>query len=245
MEFSLTTFIIQLINFALLVYILRRVLYRPLRNIMDKRRRLVMESVDKAMVMKEDAVRLKEKYEKLTAELEAFKVSEMERAVKEAEEAKNKILDTARKDALEEKQKAAAVIEYERSEMMQEVKAASAEISAGIAARLVGPLADENLHRKLFRVMMDELESRPPAPSGRGGTAGKAVAGSAYALTNSERTELESLLREHLGQELEVEHKVDPSLVAGLRLWVEGQVFDGSVAGQLSAFRERALKEMG
>ena len=51
MKFSIATFVIQIVNFVLLSYILYRVLYRPLRNIMEKRRRLVMEDVDRAVMI--------------------------------------------------------------------------------------------------------------------------------------------------------------------------------------------------
>ena len=71
MRFSITTFVIQIINFVLLSYILYRVLYRPLKNIMEKRRRLVMEDIDRAVRMKEDAIKIKEKYEKLMKEIDS------------------------------------------------------------------------------------------------------------------------------------------------------------------------------
>ncbi|HEX9860200.1 MAG TPA: F0F1 ATP synthase subunit delta [Nitrospirota bacterium] len=244
MKFSITTFVIQVINFALLTFILYRVLYKPLKAIMDKRRRLVMESVDRALVMKEDAVRLKEKYEALMQGVESFRVSETERVVREAEEAKKQILDTARKEAREEKEKAAAVVEYERSGMMEQVKSETAKVSSGLAANLLRPLADVHMHRKLMRMMMEELEFRPPAPPAGGREGGKAVVSSAYELSQVEKMEIESLLKEHLGQSLVVEQRLEPELIAGVKIWAEGQVLDGSIAGQLAGFRERAVREM-
>ncbi len=244
MKFSIETFVIQIINFVLLAWILYRVLYKPLRNIMEKRRRLVMDDVDRAIRMKEDAVSLKERYEALMAGIEEFKRSEMERAVKEAEEAKREIIDTAKRDAFQEKEKAVAVIDSERAEMMRKVIVDAAGISTGLAARLMEPLADETLHKKLVRMLADELERHPPArPQGAAG-AGRAAVSSAYPLDQGERGELESLLSEHLGPELSIEHTIDAGLVAGVRLWIDGQVLDASLKGQLAYFRERALAAM-
>ena len=103
MKFSITTFVIQIINFVLLSYILYRVLYKPLRNIMEKRRRLVMEDIDRAVRMKEDAVKIKEKYEKLMKEIDSIGKKEMEKAVGQGEEAKAAILERASREAREEK----------------------------------------------------------------------------------------------------------------------------------------------
>jgi len=244
MKFSIETFVIQIINFVLLAWILYRVLYRPLRNIMDKRRRLVMDDVDRAIRMKEDAVSLKERYDGLMSGIEEFRRSEMERAVKEAEEAKNEIIDAAKREAFQEKEKAAAIIESERTEMMRKVIDDAAGISANLAARLMEPLADEALHKKLVRMLAEELERHPPArPQGAAGQ-GRATVSSAYPLDPGEKSELESLLGEHLGPGLSIEHSLDPGLVAGVRLWIDGQVLDASLKGQLAYFRERALAAM-
>lgn len=244
MKFDVQTFVIQIINFTLLAWILYRVLYRPLKNIMDKRRRLVMDDVDRAIRTKEEAVSLKERYERLMAGIEEFKRTEMERAVKEAEEAKREIIDAAKREAFQEKEKATAIIGSERAEMMGRVIEDAAEISAGLAARLMEPLADEDLHKKLVRMMADELERHPPARPQGAARAGKATVSSAYPLAPGERRELESLLGEQFGPELRIEHAHDPGLMAGVRLWVDGQVMDASLKGQLAYFRERALAAM-
>ncbi len=242
MKFSITTFVIQIINFVLLSYILYRVLYKPLRNIMEKRRRLVMEDIDRALRMKEDAVKLKEKYEKLMKEISSFEKKEMEKAVGQGEEAKAAILERASREAREEKEKAAAVIENERREMMSSLKVDAAEISAELASRLLSSLADVSLHRKLVEMMLKELEEHPPAVAERPGEGGKAVVASAYALDESESRSMETLLKDYVGLRVAIEQKVEPELIAGVRLWLDGHVLDGSIKGQLAAFKDRALE---
>jgi F-type H+-transporting ATPase subunit b len=79
MKLSLTTFIFQIINFVLLAYILHRVLYKPIRGIMEKRKRLVMEDIDRALRMKDDAIAIKERYGQLTAEAEVLRKKVMEK----------------------------------------------------------------------------------------------------------------------------------------------------------------------
>lgn len=242
MKFSITTFVIQVINFVLLSYILYRVLYRPLKNIMEKRRRLVMEDIDRAVRMKEDAINIKERYEKLVKEMDTLKKREMEKAVGQAEEAKQAILERAGREAREEKEKAAAVIENERREMMAGLRVDAAEISAELASRLLFSLADEALHRKLVEMMLRELEEHPPTAPERGGEGAKAVVSSAYPLGEPESRSIETLLKDYLGPTVNIEQKVDPELIAGVRLWLDGHVLDGSLKGQLVLFKERALE---
>jgi F-type H+-transporting ATPase subunit b len=242
MKFSITTFIIQVINFVLLSYILYRVLYRPLRNIMEKRRRLVMEDIDRAVRMKEDAINIKEKYEGLVKEVDNLRKREMEKAVEKAEEAKAAILERAAREARQEKEKAAAVIENQHREMMAKLQADAALVSAELASRLLSSLADEALHKKLVAMMLRELEEHPPAVPERGVEGVKAVVSSAYPLAGPDSDSLDTLLKDYIGPAVVIERKVEPELIAGVRLWLDGYVLDGSLKGQLAAFRERALE---
>ena len=242
MKFSITTFIIQILNFALLSYILYRVLYRPLRNIMEKRNRLVMEDIDRAVRMKEDAINIKDKYEKLITEMSVIKKSEMEKAVEQAEEAKRTILERAAREAREEKEKATAVIENERREMMAALKVDAVDVSAELASRLLSSVADEVLHGKLIEMLLREIEEHPLSVPDRGGEGVKAVVVSAYALKDSESDSIETLLKDYVGATVNIEQKVDSELIAGVRLWIDGHVIDGTLKGQLAAFKERALK---
>lgn len=242
MKLSLTTFIIQIVNFVLLAYILHRVLYKPIRGIMEKRKRLVMEDIDRALRMKEDAIAIKERYERLTGEAEVFRKKEMEKAVEQAEEAKKLIMEKAVREAEAEKEKARAVIENESSEKTASLRKDAVEISSELAARLLVPLADEALHKRLVELMVRELEERPPAGPVYGKDGAKASVVSAYHLSELEFQGIETLLKDYAGPSLSIEWKVDPDLIAGVRIWLDGLVLDGSLKGQLAAFRERALK---
>jgi len=62
---------------------------------------------------------------------------------------------------------------------------------------------------------------------------------SAVPLTDSERKQLEERLTRRFGDNLEAEYEVDPSLLGGVVVRVGDEVIDGSLAGKLSALRER------
>ncbi|MGA2192505.1 MAG: F0F1 ATP synthase subunit delta [Nitrospirota bacterium] len=242
MKINITTFIIQIINFAVMAYILYKVLYKPLREIMEKRKRLVMADVDRALGLKEDAIKIKETYERLTKEAEGFSKKLVEKAVEEAEETKRKILEEAAREAAAEKEKAAAVIENEHKEMLAALKVEAADVSAELAIRLLAPVADESLNKKLAALMFKELEEHLPITTQRKNRDGvKAVCATAFCLDREDCLCLESILHEYMGPGVKIEHKVEPELIAGLRLWLDGMVFDGSLKGQLAAFRQNAI----
>ena len=162
--------------------------------------------------------------------------------MEQAEEAKRTILERAAREAREEKEKATAVIENERREMMAAVKVDAVDVSAELASRLLSSLADEVLHGKLIEMLLREIEEHPLSVPDRRGIGVKAVVVSAYALKDSEADSIDTLLKDYVGATVNIEQKVDPELIAGVRLWIDGHVLDGTLKGQLAAFKERALE---
>jgi F-type H+-transporting ATPase subunit delta len=67
----------------------------------------------------------------------------------------------------------------------------------------------------------------------------EAEALSATALDESERRALQSAVERATGRMVELTADVDPSLVGGLLLRMEGRVYDGTVRARLAALRER------
>ena len=66
---------------------------------------------------------------------------------------------------------------------------------------------------------------------------------SAAPLTEGERAALKERLDRETGKHCELSERVDPSLIGGVRVMVEGRLYDGSVSGKLTRFKRR-LKEL-
>ncbi|MGA7986433.1 MAG: hypothetical protein WCA01_14730, partial [Burkholderiales bacterium] len=106
MQLDLTSFVLELINFAVLVWILHRFLYKPVLAAIDRRRAAVEKSLAQAKTARDEAAALKTQVEERLASWE------LERA-----EAKGKLaaeLAAQREKALAETTRAA---EQERARL--------------------------------------------------------------------------------------------------------------------------------
>ena len=63
MEFDLTTFAIEVLNFLVLVWLLKRFFYRPVLTALEKRQAETAEIISKAEVMQHEAEVLKSEYQ--------------------------------------------------------------------------------------------------------------------------------------------------------------------------------------
>ncbi|MEJ2315268.1 MAG: F0F1 ATP synthase subunit delta [Nitrospirota bacterium] len=82
MKFDLWTFLFQIVNFVVLLYILKRLLFKPIREIMEKRRKAINDALSGAEGKRQEAEKLE------GARADADKAIEKERAVFEVEKRK-------------------------------------------------------------------------------------------------------------------------------------------------------------
>lgn len=67
------------------------------------------------------------------------------------------------------------------------------------------------------------------------------IAYSASKLAKEDLEELEKALGESLGKEIELENRVEPSLLGGIRVFVDGKVYDGTIETKLESLRKKLL----
>ena len=88
MELNWSTFILEIINFVILVWLLKHFFYKPVMNIIEKRKQNIEDTLAKAETVRTDAESLKSQYEnrledwekeKAAARLELHKDIEKER----------------------------------------------------------------------------------------------------------------------------------------------------------------------
>lgn len=121
-----STFIAQMINFLLLLFILKKVAYKPLLTMMEERRNRIKNDLAKAEADKLAASNMKAEYEKQLSEVRAEAQSILATANKMATETKDEILTQAR--AEQER-----LITSARDQIKREQQKAMADIRKDIA----------------------------------------------------------------------------------------------------------------
>lgn len=117
LHFSVANLIITMINLVVLYLLMKKFLFGPVNGIMEKRKALIEEQMDRAKTNETQSLQLKEQYEERVEEIRSqsrqmmdeAKVkagAERERILKTANLEAQKILESARESAREEREKA-------------------------------------------------------------------------------------------------------------------------------------------
>ena len=244
MKFNLWTLLFQIINFVILLYILRRILYKPIREIIEKRRGLIAKTVEDAEKTKKEALELKEKNQEELNKVKELQSQMLEQTREETLKDRNKLLSEAEKDAVKIIEKEKALIDVEKMRIESELKNKTLEMVSVFASNLLKDISDEELHKAIFRKLLKEN--------------GKIVSDiskikekeeilnidlvTAYPLPMDDVKTFKETLESHLAKKVKVNTAIDKTLIAGVRIKAYDMIYDSSLAGQINALASQ-LKE--
>ncbi|WP_392537217.1 F0F1 ATP synthase subunit delta [Legionella sp. 227] len=159
MEFSWSSFILELINFIVLVWILKFFFYSPVQQVILKRKQAVQNDLDKAQAMYDEAHKLQEQYtnrlqiwdiekeqerKKIQRSLQDWKISQQEAFKKNLAQEKEKIIE-------QEKQKLSSIINQNAHEALLN--------ASRFSTKFLLNFADIHLEKKCIDKTLAELSS--------------------------------------------------------------------------------------
>ena len=245
MKFDIWTFTFQIINFIVLLFILKRLLYKPIREILRKRRELVEKTIEDAEKTKKEALELKAEHLREIDRLGELKIRMVEEMNAEVLEEKKRLLGEAAKEAGMRIEKGMALLEIEKAGFENELKEKAIETACVFSSNLLRDIADEELHRGIYRKGLAGLAGIAQELA-RTGLKDEAVAIeiiSAYPLGEEELVALRREMEKYLAGKVTINSTVDSTLMAGMKIKTCDLVYDSSLSGQVSAFMMK-LKEI-
>lgn len=149
----------QIVNFALLLFLLYRFLYHPVLNMLQERRERIREGLAEAERVRAEAEEQRKKYEQELARQRQESQERIQRAMQASEEAREEIIAEARREAEQIKARAREEIEYERRQALEQLRTQVADLAILAARRVLDGAIDEKVQRQLVQSFIDkELE---------------------------------------------------------------------------------------
>ncbi len=153
--------ITQIVNFIILLIILRLLLYKPILNMLNSRKQKIQESLEYADRVKKEAADQQKEFERKLEETRRETQAAAQAAAQVGEKEREAILTQARDEARKLVEQAKEQIEYERKQMMAELHDEVVRLSLMAAQKVIGQSLDDSAHRRLvsdFIAQADKLD---------------------------------------------------------------------------------------
>lgn len=144
------TFIAQILNLFIQMYLIKRFLFKPINEVLEKRRELADKEIRDARTAKEEADSMKTQYEADIANAHAKAAEIVQSAQREAQAKADAMVQDAQSQVAGMKLRAEADIAQERKKAINEVKDEIGGLAMDIAGKVVEKEIREEDHRKLI-----------------------------------------------------------------------------------------------
>lgn len=150
----------QIVGFLIVLWVLKRFAWGPVLGMLEARRQGIVKDVDDAKSLREDAEKLKARYEEHLRQIEAESRQRIQEAVAEGQKVADEIRAKAQEDARRITEKASADLEMEYRKARASLRGDMVALSIGAAERLLQAKLDSAEQQKLVDRFLTDLQGQ-------------------------------------------------------------------------------------
>lgn len=245
MEFNWSTFFLEIINFLVLVWLIKRFFYKPVREIIEKRRSAIDEQIASAKTLESDAERMRTQYENRLSAWEKEKQQQQEKLNKEIEEQKKQQLDLLEKQLVEEKQKNASIQHKQTQILKHKIEKQALDQAVHFTAKLLQDLSCQELENKLIELFLKNVDNFSQAEKQiladvYSDENPAILIETAYPLSLVNKDNIQKAIQNLFEQEIHCSYNESHEVIAGLRVNIGSYVLHANLADELKFFSDSA-----
>ncbi len=253
MLFDWFTIVAQAINFLILVWLMKRFLYKPILQAIDAReKRIAAERAD-ADAKKAEAQKERDEFQHKNEEFDQQRAALLSKATEEAQTERQRLLDEARKAAAVLGSKRQDTLRNEERNLRQAIRRRTEQEVFAVARKALMDLATTSLEERMGEVFTRRLremdgQTKAGLAAALKTASDPALVRSGFDLPAEQRAAIQNALNETVSAEIHVRFETTPDLIGGIELTTNGQKVAWSIADYLTSMEKgvgELLKEKG
>lgn len=242
------TVIAQIVNFLILLLLLKRFLFKPILKAIEERENKIKSQIEDAETKVQEAEEAKKDFQEKNQAIEEKRKSLLEEAKEDAQEKRKTLLENARKDAEELRIQLEESIKEKQGNLSREITERTQQEVMAIARKVMTDLATADLEEQIALLFIRRLKQLKGEEKERlsellSGLSEDILVKSAFELPVKKQRAIEEAVAEIAGDPLPCQFEIAPDKISGIELTVQGYKISWSIADYLSSL-ERKLEEL-
>jgi F-type H+-transporting ATPase subunit b len=238
----------QALNFLILVWLMKRFLYKPILSAIDARETKIAAELADATAKQADASKERDEFQHRNEEFDQQRAALLSKATDDANAERERLLDGARKAAQALSEKQLDAMRSEAKTLRQAISQRTQHEVFAIARKTLADLATVSLEERVGEVFTHRLRKMDEAPKASLGAALKtagdpAIVRSAFEMPPAQRTAIVNAINETFSVDSHPRFETSPDLVSGIELTTNGQKVAWSISDYLIAL-EQGVNEL-
>jgi len=238
----------QALNFLILVWLMKRFLYKPILHAIDAREQRIAGELADAAAQKTEAQKESEAFKRKNNEFDRQRAALLSQATEEAKAERQRLLDEARQAAEVLHAKRQDAMEREQQSLNNEITRRTREEVFAIARKTLTDLAGTSLEERIsevFRRRLRELDGEAKEGFAKilKTSSDPVLVRSAFELPSEQRAAIQQALNETFSAQIQVRFETAADVVSGIELSANGRKVAWSIAGYLASL-EKSVAEL-
>jgi F-type H+-transporting ATPase subunit b len=242
------TVVAQVINFLILVWLLKHFLYQPILDAIDAREKRIAAELADADAKKAEAKRERDAFQHKNDEFDQQRATLLSQATVEAKAERQRLLNEARSEADALSTKRQDALKREQQGLKDEITRRTREEVFAIARKTLSDLAGTSLEERMSEVFSRRLrtlndDAKEDLAEALNTASAPALVRSAFDLPAEQRAAIQQTLNETFPDEIQVRFETAPDVISGIELTANGRKVAWSIADYLASL-EKSVGEL-
>lgn len=245
MELNWTTFILEIINFLVLVWILKHFLYKPVQAVIARRRDAIEKDMADAKAIRAEAETAEAQYRNRLRDWEKEREAARQTLREEIEAERTRLMQALTGELQQEREKARVLEERRIAEGRRQAEAAAWSLADRFLRQLLQQLAGPELEGRIIELLCHDLASLPEkrvaalAKAWKGND-DEVVVESAYPIDGKQQEAIRQAFRKHLGADTKKAwtFRTNKELIAGLHTSIGAWTLAANLRDEMKLFLE-------
>ncbi|MEO6750818.1 MAG: F0F1 ATP synthase subunit B [Opitutus sp.] len=233
----------QALNFIILIWLMKRFLYKPILNAIDAREARIAKELAEAAATKATAEKERDDFQHKNEAFDQERAALLSKATDEAKAERERLLEAARATAEAQKAKSQESLKNEAADFKQALRRKTQTEVFAVARQTLGDLASTGLEQRVAIVFIDRLRALDSDAKNQLARALKAATDSAlvrsaFDLSPEQHAEIQRAINETVSADVPLRFETAPELVGGIELTTPGQKVAWSIDHYLGALEK-------
>jgi F-type H+-transporting ATPase subunit b len=242
-EVNWSTFVLEIINFLILVWIIKHFFYAPVMKIIEKRRNEIRDGLAQVEAKQKEVESVEQKYKSRLAEWENEKNEAREALHKELQSERERLERKLEESIEGERKKTQVLAHRQQDEMRRKIEQQSLYLASTFASKLLTSVSGPELEEKLLSLLLQQLESLPDEQRDKvsnlkNNEPVSVNIESAYPVPEKSSKALQNALSKLVDTELKCVFTQNEDLLAGFRICLGPVELDANLQDELRFFAE-------
>jgi F-type H+-transporting ATPase subunit b len=233
----------QAVNFLILVWLLKRFLYKPVLAAIDEREKRITTELQNADQKKAEALKEQTDFLHKNDEFQRQRLGLLVEATNAAKAERDRLLEAVRKDSEDLRSKSKKALHDELDELNQNIETLAVLEVFSIARKTLVDLADTSLEERVTDAFVHRLhdmngQQKASLTASHHSAPGPVLVCSAFELAAPQKMAIEKTVRPIFGEAIGIEFQIRPDLISGIELTANGQKIAWSIADYLTSLKD-------